>query len=179
MLRRYRQAFGDHLGGFLAFDQALIIFGWSSEYNPALDVQWHNLFSPFKDAYRLSFDEHLIVGCDVLGDLLILRDSEVCRMDGETGTLELLAASTDDLFCRPVSELAEMFGLSLAKRVLPSWDVGSVFRALPTRPYLIAGKPPTSFFKSPLLRAMGLKLRLFQTTAGAPDGTVIGLDFWN
>lgn len=179
MLKRYSCAFGDELGGFVAFEQSLIIFGWSNEGNPLLDVQWHNIFSPFKDAYGLTFDDHLIVGCDVLGNLLILRGDEFCRLDGEMGTLECLAPSVDDLLSQPASQLAELFGLNLAKRILPRWDENEVSRVLPTRPYLVAGNAPTSFFSTPFLRAMGLKLRLFQMTTGAPDGTSIEFDFWN
>lgn len=178
LLGRYRHAFGDELGGFVALDQALIVFGWSNTGNPLLDVQWHNVFSPFKDAYGLTFDNHLIVGCDVLGDLLVLTADEVCRLDGETGTLERLAASVDELFSEPAQQLAETFGQSLAKRLLTHWDENEVQRVLPTRPYLIAGNAPTSFFVTPLLRAMGLRLRLFQMTAGAPDGAPMQYDFW-
>lgn len=179
LLNRYRCAFGDELDGFLAFEQSLIIFGFSNERNPLLDVQWHNAFSPFKDVYGLTFDHHLIVGCDVLGDLLVLSGDDFCRLDGETGTLEFLASSVDDLFSQPASQLADLFGLRLAKRVLPRWEENRVLRVLPTRPYLVAGGAPTSFFATPLLRAMGMKLRLFQMTTGAPDGTSIEFDFWN
>jgi hypothetical protein len=164
--------------GVVALSGALVLFADGPAATP-FSARWHEEIWPTRQLYPAIEQSDLIVGCDVTGDLLLLRGAQILRLDGEIGDISPLASTVGEFLGMDIETASDAVGGKLAREGLAGLALGpDPLRLLPTVPFTIGDTSPRTFQKLPLSQALRIKAQLHDRLSQVDDGDTVRLDFW-